>query len=54
MYIFIGYYTGGCSVRLDILTSLTYFAEFTGQDKILKHVIMYSSTVQLIIYYTTK
>ena len=36
----IGYYTGSCLVRLDIFTSLMYFVESTGQDKIQRQAIL--------------
>ena len=42
--IYIGYYTGSRSVRLDIFTSLTYFVESAGRDKIQRQVKIYSST----------
>ena len=38
------YYTGSRSVRLDIFTSLTYFVESTGRDKIQRRVKIYSSS----------
>ena len=42
--IYIGYYTGSRSVWLDIFTSLTYFVESAGRDKIQRRVKIYSST----------
>ena len=43
--IYIGYYTGSRSVRLDIFTSLTYFVESAGRDKIQRQIYMHQSNI---------